>query len=151
MILADNGSSWFISGAPDDHWSNDRLRDLRRVHGSDFEAIDESSLMIDSNSGQARQNKVVNAASFTEGPVAPGEIITIFGDNIGPVTPAASTPGDDGFIPKALGGVAASFDGALAPLLYVSSSQINAIVPSPLRQRSARRRSLPTMATPCCR
>ena len=59
MMLADNGSSWFISGAPDDHWDNDRLRDLKRVHGSDFEAIDESSLMIDSNSGQARQNKVV--------------------------------------------------------------------------------------------
>src|SRR6266404_2912171 len=113
MILADNGSSWYLSGAPDDHWDNDRLRDLKRVHGSDFEAIDESSLMIDSNSGQARQNKVVNAASFTEGPVAPGEIITIFGDNIGPATPSVSTPDDAGFIPKDLGGVAVSFDGAL--------------------------------------
>src|SRR5258708_4928164 len=129
MILADNGSSWFISGAPDDHWDNDRLRDLKRVHGSDFEAIDESSLTIDSNSGQARQNKVLNAASFTEGPLAPGEIISIFGDNIGPATPAASSPDDAGFIPKDLGGVAVSFDGALAPLLYASSSQINAIVP----------------------
>jgi len=129
MILADNGSPWFISGAPDDRWSNDRLRDLKRVHGSDFEAIDESSLMIDSNSGQARQNKVANAASFTAGPVAPGEIISIFGENIGPATPSASTPGEDGLIPKELRGVSASFDGVLAPILYASSNQINAIVP----------------------
>ena len=129
MLLADNGSSWYISGAPDDQWNNDRLRELRRVHGSDFEAIDESSLRMDPDSGQARQNKVLNAASFTEGPVAPGEIISIFGTNIGPAVPVASAPSADGLIPKELGGVAASFDGAFAPLLYASSNQINAIVP----------------------
>src|SRR6202008_2269613 len=84
MRLADNGSSWYISGAPDDQWNNDRLRELRRVHGSDFEAIDESSLRIDPDSAQARQNKVVSAASYSDGPVAPGEIISIFGTNIGP-------------------------------------------------------------------
>ena len=44
---------------------------------SDFEAIDESSLRIDPDSGQARQNKVLNAASYTEGAVAPGEIISL--------------------------------------------------------------------------
>jgi hypothetical protein len=55
MMLADNGSAWFISGAPDERWNNDRLRELRRVLGSDFEAVDVSSLMIDPDSGQARQ------------------------------------------------------------------------------------------------
>jgi hypothetical protein len=55
MILADNGSAWFVSGAPDERWNNDRLRELRRVQGSDFEAVDVSSLMIDPDSGQARQ------------------------------------------------------------------------------------------------
>jgi hypothetical protein len=44
MILADNGSSWFISGAPDPHWSNDDLHSLGRVKGSDFEVVDTSSL-----------------------------------------------------------------------------------------------------------
>ncbi len=44
MILADNGSSWFVSGAPDPHWSNDDLHTLGRVHGSDFEVVDASSL-----------------------------------------------------------------------------------------------------------
>jgi hypothetical protein len=52
MILADNGSSWFISGAPDPRWNNDVLRELSRVTGSAFEAVDESSLMVNPNSGQ---------------------------------------------------------------------------------------------------
>ena len=44
MILADNGSPWFISGAPDPRWSNDQLHTLGRLHGSDFEVVDTSSL-----------------------------------------------------------------------------------------------------------
>jgi hypothetical protein len=53
MILADNGGSWFISGVPDERWDNDVLREIRQVHGSDFEAVDVSSLMVDPDSGQA--------------------------------------------------------------------------------------------------
>jgi hypothetical protein len=44
MILADNGSPWYISGAPDRHWSNDQLHTLGRLNGSDFEVVDTSSL-----------------------------------------------------------------------------------------------------------
>jgi hypothetical protein len=44
MILADNGSPWFIGGAPDPHWSNDQLHTLSRLDGSDFEVVDTSSL-----------------------------------------------------------------------------------------------------------
>jgi hypothetical protein len=55
MFLADNGSSWFLSGAPHSKWNDDQLRELRRVKGSDFEAVDASSLMVDQNSGQARE------------------------------------------------------------------------------------------------
>jgi hypothetical protein len=39
MILADNGSNWYITGAPDPRWSNDDLHSLGRVHGSDFEVV----------------------------------------------------------------------------------------------------------------
>jgi hypothetical protein len=53
MLLADNGSPWFISGAPDRRWDNDDLRALAGVLGSDFEVVDESALMIDPDSGQA--------------------------------------------------------------------------------------------------
>ena len=39
MIVADNGSSWYITGAPDRRWSNDQLHTLGRVKGSDFEVV----------------------------------------------------------------------------------------------------------------
>jgi hypothetical protein len=54
MMLADNGSSWFISGAPDERWNNDILRELKQLTGKDFEAVDVSSLMVDENSGEAK-------------------------------------------------------------------------------------------------
>jgi len=44
MILADNGSSWYITGAPSPGWSNDDLHTLGRITGSDFEVVDTSSL-----------------------------------------------------------------------------------------------------------
>ena len=57
MILADNGSAWYISGAPDAGWDNDLLViELGQVKGSEFEAVDESSLMADPDSGQASQD-----------------------------------------------------------------------------------------------
>jgi hypothetical protein len=40
MLLADNGSAWYVSGAPDPRWSDDRLATLRRVPGSAFEVVE---------------------------------------------------------------------------------------------------------------
>jgi len=54
MILADNGSSWYIGGVPDERWDNTVLHELHQVHGSDFEAVDVTSLIIDPDSGQAK-------------------------------------------------------------------------------------------------
>ena len=54
LILADNGSAWYISGAPDERWNNDVLHELKSVPGFAFEAVDVSSLMIDADSGQTR-------------------------------------------------------------------------------------------------
>jgi uncharacterized repeat protein (TIGR02543 family) len=54
MILADNGSSWFISGAPDERWNNDILSQLKRVTGANFEAVDVSSLMVSPDSAQVK-------------------------------------------------------------------------------------------------
>ena len=44
MFLADNGSDWFLSGAPDDRWDNEALGALKRVKGSDFEVVQMGSL-----------------------------------------------------------------------------------------------------------
>jgi hypothetical protein len=44
MILADDGSSWYISGAPSPHWNDDALHQLDQLIGRDFEVVDTSSL-----------------------------------------------------------------------------------------------------------
>ena len=53
LILADNGSSWYITGAPDRRWNDSTLAALKRVRGSDLEAVDVSSLMVSPDSGAA--------------------------------------------------------------------------------------------------
>jgi hypothetical protein len=40
MIVADNGSDWFISGAPNKHWNNEALHQLGDVTGSNFVVVD---------------------------------------------------------------------------------------------------------------
>lgn len=40
MIVADNGGDWFLSGAPDPRWNNEAVRAIRKVKGSDLEAVD---------------------------------------------------------------------------------------------------------------
>ena len=39
LLLADNGSPWYVSGAPDRRWDNDALHTLGRLRGSDFEVV----------------------------------------------------------------------------------------------------------------
>src|SRR5271163_3842270 len=58
MMIADNGSSWYISGATDSRWNNDDLHVLNDIAGSNFEAVDVSPLMVNPNSGQASQSSV---------------------------------------------------------------------------------------------
>lgn len=72
---------------------------------------------------------VVNAASMLAGPVAPGEIVSIFGLGIGPVTPASGTFGASGALPTQLAGTQVMFNGQAAPLFYAQDSEINAQAP----------------------
>jgi hypothetical protein len=53
IILADNGSPWFISGVPDDRWNDSSLHWLTTIKGAQWEAVDSSPLMADPNSGRA--------------------------------------------------------------------------------------------------
>ncbi len=47
MIVADNGSNWYVSGAPDERWNNDALsRELAQVKGSDFEVLRMDGLVV---------------------------------------------------------------------------------------------------------
>jgi len=70
MMIADNGSAWFISGAPDPNWNNDDLHVLTTITGSAFEAVDVSTLMVDPNSGQALQGQVTVSVSPATASVA---------------------------------------------------------------------------------
>ena len=71
---------------------------------------------------------IVSAASLQPGPISPGEIVTIFGNGLGPAT-GISFQLVNGKVPTSLGNVIVTFNNVAAPLLYVSSTQINAIVP----------------------
>jgi uncharacterized protein (TIGR03437 family) len=62
------------------------------------------------------------------GQISPAEVISIYGQQIGPVSPVTAVP-TNGFYPTTLGGVVVSLNGVDIPLLYVSSTQINAVVP----------------------
>jgi hypothetical protein len=53
-FLADSGDAWQVGGATDARWDDDEMQDLLRIHGSDFEVVDLSGLMIDPDSGQSR-------------------------------------------------------------------------------------------------
>jgi uncharacterized protein (TIGR03437 family) len=73
---------------------------------------------------------VVNAASFVAGALAPGELITIFGDGIGPTPPAnAQFTADRLSITNQISETRVLFDGIPAPMLYASGGQVSAIVP----------------------
>lgn len=72
---------------------------------------------------------VANAASLASGPVAPGELITIFGSNLGPAQPSGLQLNPDGAVATTLVQTQAFFDGIPAPLLYDALGQVTAVVP----------------------
>ncbi|MCP5114404.1 MAG: hypothetical protein GY953_26540 [bacterium] len=73
-------------------------------------------------------NGVVNGASFLPGPLAPGEIMSIFGSGLGPAVPAVfSLSGDT--IGKELAGTRVLFDGDAAPVIATSAGQMNIVTP----------------------
>lgn len=54
IILADNGSNWYISGSPSESWDNDVLHELDVIVGADFEAVNMEYLRLAPDSGQVR-------------------------------------------------------------------------------------------------
>lgn len=72
---------------------------------------------------------VVNAAALQGGAVAPGEVVTIFGSNLGPDQALGPLESPSGFLSTALAKTQVFFDDKPAPLLYASSGQLTAVVP----------------------
>lgn len=97
-------------------------------------ALDVQSALFDPRiAGDA----VANAASEISGPVAPGEIVAIRGNNIGPTIPATGMLDENGMIATELLGTRVFFSGVPAPLLYVSAGQVNAVVPYEVSTRTS--------------
>ena len=71
---------------------------------------------------------IVNAASFQNAAVAPGEMVTIFGTGFGPPAIAVAQYAD-GQLPRSIGETRVLFDGIAAPMIYASAGQVTAIAP----------------------
>jgi len=72
---------------------------------------------------------VANGGTLRAGGVAPGEIVTIFGFDLGPVKPAGVELDANGKVATLVAGTQVFFDGIPAPLLYVTQGQVNVVVP----------------------
>ena len=72
---------------------------------------------------------IVNAASYANGPIAAGEIVAVFGANLGPAEIQTGSFDVNGFIGSQLAATEVTFDGIPAPLIYTSAGAIAAIVP----------------------
>jgi uncharacterized protein (TIGR03437 family) len=79
---------------------------------------------------------VTNAASYQAGPIAPGEILTLFGAGIGPSNLVSYNLDAQARVSNELSGTRLLFDGVPAPLLYVSASQLSAIAPYELEGKT---------------
>lgn len=85
---------------------------------------------------QPKVTAIVHAASYRAGPIAPGEMVTVFGSNIGPASLVGLLVDVSGRVANQLAGTRILFDGTPAPLIYVSSGLSSAIVPYGVRQPS---------------
>jgi uncharacterized protein (TIGR03437 family) len=118
-----------LDGAGDLYFAdsgNNRIRRLVPQHGAPPDPVVAPPTLA-----------AVNAASLVQGPVAPGEILVLFGKGLGPDTGVAATPDGSGSLPTLLGGVEVRFDSMPAPILYAQYAQLNVQVPYAIAGRTA--------------
>ena len=72
---------------------------------------------------------VTNAASYGAAGVSPGEIVTIWGQSLGPASLTGLQVNSNGTLSNSIGGVQVFFNGIAAPLIYAAAGQLSAIVP----------------------
>ena len=77
MIMADNGSSMYISGAPDARWDNNDLHNLTTLTASDFEVVALGTVYTSANLPQGSPPTISSFAASTANPVAAGTAVTL--------------------------------------------------------------------------
>jgi uncharacterized protein (TIGR03437 family) len=118
------------------------LASLAAINGAQSIAVDTAGNVYFSDETNLRVRKltpaqivkegVFNGGTFKAGGVSPGEIVTIYGGpgvSLGPAMPVVLQLDSSGRVANKLGGTQVMFDNVAAPLIYLSSGQINAIVP----------------------
>jgi uncharacterized protein (TIGR03437 family) len=141
-VFADFGSGimWALTELSDGRWRREEL--LRTgLNISSFGEDESGELYVVDYGGTVRRvissgtepitnvGGTVNAASFLEGAVAPGQLVSIFGLNMGPSDGAGAELDESGRLSRAVANTQVWFDDIAAPLLFVRSDQINAQVP----------------------
>jgi uncharacterized protein (TIGR03437 family) len=79
----------------------------------------------------------VNAASYQGGGVAPGELVTLFGSNLGPTVLQNSVISASGVVGTVAGGASVLFNGVAAPMVYAWAGQVAAVAPFALQGQSS--------------
>ncbi len=107
MIIADNGSDWYISGAPNAGWNDEVLGDeLRAITGAQFEAVDVSGLQVEADSAAVvasaapQDRKLANRGAFTQSEIV-SYAINVVGTG-GAITVADVLPATLTFVPGSL-------------------------------------------------
>ena len=85
--------------------------------------------------GAPQLTAIVNAASYAQGAISPGEVVTLFGTGLGPANLVGLTLDANGGVSTTLAGVRVLFDGVAAPLIYVSGTQVAAVAPYELGRK----------------
>ncbi len=102
--------------------------------------------------GAAPTAKIFGIANAANGPldarVSPGQVISIYGPHIGGSNPVTATADSSGKLPVQLAGYQVTMGGTPLPLLYVSDSQINAIITDPLLESATLKVIGPSFETP---
>jgi hypothetical protein len=111
LILADNGSNWYFQGAAQGGWSDTMISELKTIPAGQFDAVDESSLMVGPNSAQARQP---GGATGPPPAVNRAPVVAAAPPPPAPPPPAPVTPALAALVPGST--VATTGDAATSPL-----------------------------------
>ena len=131
------------------------------IHGAHSITVDSSGNVYFSDETNLRVRKltpaqivaegVANSATFQAGGISPGEIISIYGGpgvSLGPSTPVGLQLTSAGLVSNQLGGTQVMIGGVAAALTYVSSSQVNAVVPYEVAGQASTQIELIVQGTP---
>jgi hypothetical protein len=77
MIMADNGSSMYIGGAPDDRWDNNDLHNLAALTASDFEVVVLGTVYTSANIPTGSAPNISSFTASTSNPVSAGTPVTL--------------------------------------------------------------------------